>query len=575
MKKGYIAFCKKILTGALATSILAYGLIICDAATIEDIDINSGIIEISGSVNGDGMVLVEVLKGNSAQTNYLSNLIYIYQKNAENEKYEFEFDILNAGNGQTGEYTVRVSDFSGLTETGKFYFYTEDEINPLREEINLHIQNTERDIADISWLTDYFIANKNKLIPSYIPFDTVVANGYISGFAELYSYEKMSPDNRTMKESIRKISLITMIGNLSGGDIYDLLESYGDDLKISDKQSYITYTEFEENVKKSATDMLSGLARPYGTESAFVKAFDTAVMITKLRQINGTTACENVLSGYPEYFTLSNATTEHYKEILQGITNNTVSSIDDIKIILNKTYNNPDVTEDNVNTGMNSGTSGGSGGFGGGETLKGPASNGAEGTDGNSIVAGTIKEFKDLEGFEWAAESIRYLRDKGVINGYSDELFAPSDNVTRAQLCKMLCLALEINSYKKNELVFSDVGKDEWYYDYVVTLSSLGIVNGTGDNLFESDKNVTREDMAVMVYRALKLKNTSLTGNGETKFNDKAQISEYAMEAVSFLNGNKILNGDDKGNFNPKDSANRAETAKFIHSVCLKYGGVK
>ena len=74
---------------------------------------------------------------------------------------------------------------------------------------------------------------------------------------------------------------------------------------------------------------------------------------------------------------------------------------------------------------------------------------------------------------------------------------------------------------------FSDVTKNDWCYDYVAAGTANGIVNGTGGNIFSKDSFVTRQDMAVMIYRCMKIAETA--GDYE-KFADDAAIADYAKE---------------------------------------------
>ena len=132
---------------------------------------------------------------------------------------------------------------------------------------------------------------------------------------------------------------------------------------------------------------------------------------------------------------------------------------------------------------------------------------------------------------------------------------------------------MSLNSYGGSG-AFEDVSAADWHSGYIGTLSALGIVNGTSATRFEPDRFVTREEMAAIAYRALKAKNLAPTAEGEMKFADGDSISEFAAEAVRTLAAERLLNGDENGRFNAGANASRAETAKFVYSLCLRCGGI-
>ena len=112
--------------------------------------------------------------------------------------------------------------------------------------------------------------------------------------------------------------------------------------------------------------------------------------------------------------------------------------------------------------------------------------------------------------------------------------------------------------------VFRDVRISDWYYDYVMRAYNAGIVTGMDDNSFMPDREITRQDMAVMLYRLAKL--LGKASDAElSSFADFDTISDYAKEGVSFLKQRGIVSGDETGSFKPNDSATRAEAAQMIY----------
>lgn len=176
--------------------------------------------------------------------------------------------------------------------------------------------------------------------------------------------------------------------------------------------------------------------------------------------------------------------------------------------------------------------------------------------------------FSDVASDHWAFESIKYLKNKNIISGY-DGMFNPQSNITREELMKMIVTAFNLDT-NGNDCDFSDLDKNHWAYPYVATAVKHNIAKGMGDGTFGVGLYATREDIAVFVYRALQSVDTT---SFEANFADKDNISEYAYEAVSYLNGKKIINGYEDGSFKPKNLCTRAEVAKILYSILE--GGVR
>jgi hypothetical protein len=155
-----------------------------------------------------------------------------------------------------------------------------------------------------------------------------------------------------------------------------------------------------------------------------------------------------------------------------------------------------------------------------------------------------------------------------IISGYSQTEFKPANNITRAEFCKLICLAVGVNTESISESAFNDVDKDSWYSPYVNALNSIGIVKGIEEGVFKPDDYITRQDISVIVYRAMQYKNAVWEDKGyQMSFKDVNAISDYAKEAIEKINEKKIVNGDSNGDFNPKNSASRAEAAMMIGNM--------
>lgn len=176
--------------------------------------------------------------------------------------------------------------------------------------------------------------------------------------------------------------------------------------------------------------------------------------------------------------------------------------------------------------------------------------------------------YKDLSASHWAYEYIEKLNVMNVIDGYEDGSFKPEESVTREQLVKMLVTALALKGADSDKQ-FTDVPADHWSESYIKVAASLGIISGYGDGSFKPQSKVTREDMAVIIKRALDAAGVSLqTENEAIAFGDAEEISDYAAESVNQISAFGIISGMGDNSFKPKGYLTRAQAAKVIYLVC-------
>lgn len=204
------------------------------------------------------------------------------------------------------------------------------------------------------------------------------------------------------------------------------------------------------------------------------------------------------------------------------------------------------------------------------------SSSSSSGYSGNTtgIVSGNKKsdskqtdkfKFTDLDQAEWAREKINALLEKGIVAKSEDGKFYPSRLITRAEFTKLTVEALNITVDAPNS--FADVGDDEWFAPYINRGVAAGIIFGDGEN-FRPNENIKRQDIAVILNRALEHKGIMPENTGEKmKFSDKDSISDYAENAVELLYQYGIINGNENNEFLPFNAAARSEAAVMIYGV--------
>ena len=174
--------------------------------------------------------------------------------------------------------------------------------------------------------------------------------------------------------------------------------------------------------------------------------------------------------------------------------------------------------------------------------------------------------FSDVDKEHWAYQYIASMAEKGIINGFEDNTFKPEESITRAEFAKMIMTGEVVEN--SSDTTFSDVDENVWYYDAVCNAASIGLICGVGDGRFLPDENITREEAAVIMYRFAEYKNKSLLPfRMNINFDDEEDISDFAVGSIDALYTAEVINGSDDGNFYPKKSISRAESATMIYNL--------
>lgn len=169
--------------------------------------------------------------------------------------------------------------------------------------------------------------------------------------------------------------------------------------------------------------------------------------------------------------------------------------------------------------------------------------------------------FADVAEGSWYYENVKYVYEKGLFAGISETEFAPNSPLTRGMLVTVLHRAAD-KPAANNDVKFSDVNGSDYYYDAVKWAQSNGVVMGVSDDEFAPQMNVTREQMAVIIYRYAVASGAS-KAEAELDYEDLANVSEWAIEAVKFCTSNGLMSGSD-GRFNPQSNATRAEASAIL-----------
>ena len=182
--------------------------------------------------------------------------------------------------------------------------------------------------------------------------------------------------------------------------------------------------------------------------------------------------------------------------------------------------------------------------------------------------------FVDVKKSDWFYDEVQFAVSNGLFNGVGGDKFDPNGSMTRAMLVTVL-YRLEGEPAVRGTSPFSDVANNTWYTEAVIWAEDNNIVNGIGDNEFAPTANITREQMATVLYRYAQYKKYDTSASsGLSKYNDVSSISAWALNALKWANAKSLITGRTTTTLAPKGTATRAEVAailcRFVENVVNK-----
>ena len=464
-------------------------------------------------------------------------------KTDEKGSFEFSYNI----DGKTGDYTVIVG-IDGNAKTYKKYFkyYEPNEAKRILEEINGYIK--AKNHSGIQGI----IATKADLLQintsEYDDFDddsqVLVCKGITeSGAVTLNSFALSFED-------AVKVQQINLTEN---EEDYTKAVKETADTPVADEI-------FDTLSDKDKTEIIGAMMeKEYTTKTAITTDYVTEVLLRKVKSVTVWGEMEKFITQTKDILGLDFTKLDKltykssaFKLMLED--KDDFKSLEDIKDSFEDAV---DEAKDNENS---SGTSGGGGGGGGSKGgYKTPSV-----VPGADVPASNVV-FADVNEAHWAREAIMALYEKNMVSGYGNNTFAPENNVTRAESLKMAIGLFGIEINKDAQMNFADVNAGDWYYDYVSTAYANNIVSGVSETEFKPNALISRQDMAVILYRAGVSAGKSFIG-AKLDFEDKDEISEYAVLAVSAFSKAGVINGYNN-KFYPADAATRAQASQIIYNV--------
>lgn len=183
---------------------------------------------------------------------------------------------------------------------------------------------------------------------------------------------------------------------------------------------------------------------------------------------------------------------------------------------------------------------------------------------------GDASKFTDMGEYGWAMPYIEDLVNQGIVKGISETEFGPDIYISRADATVLLYRILKEADISFTEN-FDDVYPDKYYYDEIGQAKATGVAWGIGNNLFDPDGTMQRQDMATLAYRVLKARQilTAIPNTAKALNNywDWRDIDFYARDAIAACVENNLMGGYGDGTIRPKDDATRIEVALFVQRI--------
>ncbi len=356
-----------------------------------------------------------------------------------------------------------------------------------------------------------------------------------------------------ISSAAEKAYAIVLLNTITKDEVKEVLSEYENIYKL---QNIDIYNEYKSLSNTDRFDELF-LKFDFKNEDNVKKAFAESTLLSKIASAQPG-EIKKLFSTYESDFSFSLSEYEEadIDKIAYGIAGRFYASMDELRKAVDSL-----ISESNNQNNQNNDKNRNSGGRSASVSIKG--------TSPQNTPQEDIERFSDLNGFEWARSSIEEMAKRDIISGVGDNRFEPGRVISREEFVKIVLCGFGLyDDADYNEISFDDVSKDDWAYPYIKCAYAKGVIKGVSDTDFGKGSPISREDMAVITNRAMKIAGFKLERLYENKeFSDSNDISDYAAESVRELALSGVINGFETGNFEPKLSATRAEAAVMINNV--------
>ena len=553
------------LIAALAATVMIPTAVWGEASfTVEPIDYTTDTVKINGRTDAktmENVMLIVAVPGVDLDkiSDDADKIKYQWENAADKDgKFSFEFIMNSNENDVSGYYDVYVKSKSMETPIkSSFYFATEQDRKNCIKEIN---ENDAEYIAPK--LSEYV---KILGMESFEAFSGADKGDMAKGLKKKAPFKET--DYEAVQDCIKESAVLSCWNNSKteylADEKYNLknAEFIGMSTLLQDKKSTLfnIYNDMlnltgKQNVVKS----LEG--KNFASYSDILNGFIESVILNGISNTDlmGGEHISDILTA--ENAAAAGINIDNYlaKTEYRNQVNNALLKIGTFAGLKELTDAIDKALKDAQNPGTPGSTNNGGGGSKGGGSTGPAASAAADANKPKEVV------FYDVTGTHWAKEAVEALNEKGIISGFPDKTFRPDDKLTREQAVKIVCEAFG-TVQSDAEISFSDVEASAWFAPYIKRAVSRGVINGISEDCFGVGKNITRQDIAVVIWRMMgKPENSEKPG-----FSDAEEIRDYAKSAVGYMNEKGYIKGYPDNTFRPENPVTRAEAAAIIYN-CVK-----
>lgn len=189
--------------------------------------------------------------------------------------------------------------------------------------------------------------------------------------------------------------------------------------------------------------------------------------------------------------------------------------------------------------------------------------------DGATVkIVDNTKNFSDVPASSWYSDAVDFASSRELFSGTSAATFSPEVSMTRGMLTQVL-YSLENNPEITSTAAFTDVSSQDWYASAVNWAAGEGVVTGYEDGSFGANDVITREQLAVMLYRYAQTAGYDTSASTDLSgYSDAGQISSYAAQALAWANAEGLISGTSDTTLSPTASATRAQVATILMRFC-------
>lgn len=482
-----------------------------------------------------------------------------------------------------GWYQVKVGGLGmDLTEeqrSATFYYANPDEIAAAKDSINmansediagiLEEYAVEKPILGLDLSGDYAALPQDEIHTEFLLLRDEMPSKAFTSVAEI-------------QEAFQKAVGFVMMNHTAAEQMDAVIRNYGVQLGLEDNEDYANSADIRSQTHTVLSSMRAELpGKQFASIGELQAAYRSAVAVGTLN-CSGRAQITDVLERYNDVFELDldgdySRLGDDQVEVNKALFQKGFTDIASIQAAFDQQVDEVLDAKENdsrpsTSGGNRGGSSSGGGGRGGSVSIDMTVTNDTPDTQlpeepdtaPDNIEPSDI--FTDIDHVGWAKESIEALAERQIVAGTGGGLFEPDAKVTREQFLKMLVNCMGILETNR-QTDFTDVVAGQWYYPYIASAQKAGIVSGMGDGTFGLGREITRQEIAVMIDRAAKYLNLALPSGQVAAFTDESSIDGYAVESVKRMQQAGIIAGVGNGQFLPKQSATRAESAKMIYTL--------